>query len=73
LSHYRSELLHDVKELFDHLEESSHALEQLLAVLSVFRHDRLEPTAVLEESLHVLFESKSVFCGSTDVRSESRP
>ncbi len=34
---YRSEMSHDVKELFDYLKDSSHVLEEAVAVLSALR------------------------------------
>ena len=69
---YRSESLHDVKELLDHLEKSSHVIKEAVAALPVFRRDGFGSTSVLEESLHVVFQSKSVVSGSRDDRFESR-
>jgi len=66
------ELLHDVKELLDHLKKSSQALEEAVAVLSVFRRDGFWSRSVMEERLHVVFRSKSVVSGSRDDRFESR-
>ena len=61
-----------MKELLDHLKKSSHVLEEVVAVLSVFRHDGFGSESVLEESLHVVFRSKSVVSRSRDDRFESR-
>ncbi len=72
LQQYRSESSHDVEELLDDVEKSSHLLEEALAVLSLFQHDGSEPRAVLEESLHVVFQSTHVVSGSKDDRFESR-
>ena len=72
LLEYRCERLHDVEELLDHLEKSSDAIKEAVAVPPIFRHDGLGSTSVLEESLHVVFRSKSVGSGSRDDRFESR-
>jgi hypothetical protein len=72
LHEYRSESLHDVKELLDHLEKSSHVIKEAAAVPPIFRRDGFGSTSVLEESLHVVFQSKSVVSGSRDDRFESR-
>ena len=69
---YGCERFHDVTELLDHLKESSQMMEESVAVLSVFRHDGSGFKSVLEESLHVVFGSKSVVSGPTDVRFEPR-
>jgi hypothetical protein len=61
-----------VKESLDDVEKSSHVLEESVAVVSIFRHDRSGLRAVREESLHVVFPSKSVVSGSKDVGVESR-
>jgi len=66
------ELLHDVKELLDHLKKSSQVLEEAVAVLSVFRRDGFWSKSVMEESLHVVFRSKSVVSSSRDDRFEPR-
>jgi hypothetical protein len=72
LLEYRCESLHDVKELLDHLEKSSHVIKGAVAVLPILRRDGFDSTSVLEESLHVVFQSKSVVSGSRDDRFESR-
>ena len=69
---YRSESLHDVKELLDDVEKSSQVIKEAVAVLSVLRHDGFGSQSVVEESLHVVFPSRSVVSGSIDVRFESR-
>jgi hypothetical protein len=55
LLEYRCERLHDVEELLDHLEKSSHAIKEAVAVRPIFRHDGFGSRSVLEESLHVVF------------------
>jgi hypothetical protein len=54
------------------MEKSSHVLEELLAVLSVFSHDGFGSRSVLEESLHVVIVSKPVPSASRDEQSESK-
>jgi len=61
-----------VKELLDHLKKSSHVLEEAIAVLSAFRRDGFWSKSVMEESLHVVFRSKSVVSCSRDDRFEAR-
>jgi hypothetical protein len=65
LSHYR-------EERFDDVGESSHVLEQSLAVLPIFRHDGFGSKSVVEEPLHVVLSSKSVALGSLDDGCEPR-
>jgi len=65
-------LLHDVKELLDRLKESSHVMEEAVAVLSAFRLDGFWSKSVIEQSLHVVFRPRSVVSGSRDDRFESR-
>ena len=72
LLEYRCERLHDAKELLDQLEKSSHAIKEAVAVLPIFRRDGSGFKSVLEESFHVVFQSKSVVSGSRDDRFESR-
>jgi hypothetical protein len=72
LLEYRCESLHDVKELLDHLEKSSHVIKEAVAVLPVLRPDGFAAKSVRDESLHVVFQSKSVVSGSRDDRFESR-
>jgi hypothetical protein len=66
------ELLDDMKELLDDVKKSSHAINQLAPVLPILRPDRFGFRAVLEESLHVAFVSKSVGSESRDDVEESR-
>jgi hypothetical protein len=64
--------LHDVEELLDHVEQSSHAIEEAAAAPPIARDDRFGSRSVLEEALHVVFRSKSVVSESRDDRFESR-
>jgi hypothetical protein len=72
LHQYRSESSHDGEELLDDVEKSSHVREEAIAVLSILRRDGFGSKSVLEESPHVVFPSRSVAAGSTDVRFEPR-
>jgi hypothetical protein len=64
--------LHDVEELLDHVEKSSHAIEEAAAVPRIFRDDGSGSQSVVYESLHVGFRFKSVVSESRDDRFESR-
>jgi hypothetical protein len=64
--------LHDVEELLDHVEKSSHAIEEAAAVPRIFRDDGFGSKSVVYESLHVVSRSKSVVSESRDDRFESR-
>jgi hypothetical protein len=54
-----SELSQQLKESLERLEKSSQTLEEAVAALAASRHDGFGSTAPLEESLHLLFKSKS--------------
>jgi hypothetical protein len=61
-----------VKESLDVLEDSSQRLEAALAVLWNLRDDPSGSSAVLKESLPVVFPSKPVVSGSRDDVCESK-
>jgi len=52
------------------VEKSLHVIKEAVAVLPVFRHDRFRSKSVVEESLHVVFASRSVVFGARDDRFE---
>ena len=54
-----------MEELLDHVEKSSHAIEEAAAVPRIFRDDGFGSKSVVYESLHVVFRSKSVVSEST--------
>jgi hypothetical protein len=72
LLHHRCKRLHDVEELLDHVEKSSHAIEEAAAAPPISRDDGFGFKSVARESRHVVFRSRSVVSESRDDRFESR-
>ena len=72
LLHHRGKRLHDVEELLDHVEKSSHAIEVAAAAPPISRSDGFGSKSVARESLHDVSRSKSVVSESRDDRFESR-
>ena len=67
-----SEFSQQLEESLERLEKSSQTLAEAVAALPASRHDGFGSTAPLEESLRLLFKSKSDLCGSRERLEESK-